>query len=312
VVAFLGLGITQTFIGLLSIVYLQKLLDTIPAVRKFFDLGAVFLAYALLCAVNYLLAYLEEYPRRILQYGIYQWAKVVAIKKISRIDYQAYQNLGTGKLVQLIEHGAESTQKILFEFYLRIVQEILPGIVFSLIFIGIYSHEIMLVLLGGYLIVFAISYVLLKYLHEKKEQILSHEEDFSRFSVRGFMELVVFRINKRFTREIERVEGLSDEIVKSKAQVRMIHELFFVLFAYIVFGIRLGVIYFQINQILAGVSTIGTLVALIRFVDMVYQPIAIFNVLYVDYKLDKVTLTLMPIMTTLRMSRRMPRSLTEP
>ncbi|MBN1936485.1 MAG: ABC transporter ATP-binding protein, partial [Anaerolineae bacterium] len=36
-------------------------------------------------------------------------------------------------------------------------------------------------------------------------------------------------------------------------------------------------------------STIGTLVALVAFVDQVYQPIAIFNVLFVDYKLNLVT-----------------------
>ena len=83
---------------------------------------------------------------------------------------------------------------------------------------------------------------------------------------------MVFRINKRFKPEIERINNISDKIVRSKAQIRMIHELFFTLFAYIVFIIEIGVIYFQVNQIIAGVSTIGTLVALVTFVHKVYQP----------------------------------------
>jgi len=288
-IGFLIIGITQTFIGLLSIVYFQKLLDQIPLVSEFSGLLTIFITYAVLSAVNYLLSYLEEYPYRMLDNGIYQWAKVFSMKKIATIDYKSYQNLGTGKLIQLIENGATATKNIVFGFYLKVIREIIPGIIFSLLFIGIYNKTIMLVLLAGYVIIFVISYVLFKFLRERKEEILTHEEDFSRFSVRGFMELLVFRVNKRFKPEIERISKISNDIVRSKAQIRMIHELFFVLFAYIVFFIEIVIIYFQVNQIIAGVSTVGTLVALITFVHKVYQPVAVFNVLLVDYKLNLVT-----------------------
>lgn len=42
-----------------------------------------------------------------------------------------------------------------------------------------------------------------------------------------------------------------------------------------------------ISNIIAGNTTIGILVALVSLIDRVYSPIAIFNVLYVQYKLNK-------------------------
>ncbi len=289
VIVYVGVCIPQYVVWTLSTVYYQRLIDQIVLVRSFFDLRNIFLIYALLGIIKYTFGYLLEYPYRILDNGIYQWAKVYALNKIARIDYRAYQGLGTGKLVQLVENGAQATKNILHGFYLFLLRDLIPQTVSSLLLIGIYDRTVMVFVLVSYVVVFFIAYLLLRYLREKKEKILVHEEDFSRFSVRGFMELVVFRLNKRFRREIERVESLSDTIVKSKAQMRMVHELFFVLYAYIMFFIQLGVIYYQIGQIAAGLSTIGTLVALVAFVDQVYQPIAILNVLFVDYKLNLVT-----------------------
>jgi ABC-type multidrug transport system fused ATPase/permease subunit len=68
----------------------------------------------------------------------------------------------------------------------------------------------------------------------------------------------------------------------------MIHEAFFALFALLVIMIKLAVLVYGARSLLAGHSSIGTLAAMIMFVDQIYSPIAIFNVLYVEYKLDLV------------------------
>ena len=53
------------------------------------------------------------------------------------------------------------------------------------------------------------------------------------FLIRGFMEMVVFRINKRFSYEIEKATLAKKEIVSSKVKMKLIHEAFFVIFALI-------------------------------------------------------------------------------
>lgn len=42
---------------------------------------------------------------------------------------------------------------------------------------------------------------------------------------------------------------------------------------------------------MSGESSVGVIIALIMFIDQVYTPVAMFNVLYVDYKLNRVTYT---------------------
>jgi ATP-binding cassette subfamily B protein len=69
----------------------------------------------------------------------------------------------------------------------------------------------------------------------------------------------------------------------------LINELFFTLAAYVRFCIVLGMTVFQVKQIIAGHSTVGTLVALVAFVNEATGPIAVFNVRFADYKLNMVT-----------------------
>lgn len=57
----------------------------------------------------------------------------------------------------------------------------------------------------------------MRFLRAETEKMLSNQQDFLRFSVRAFMELVVFRINRRFKSEFERVKGLSDEIIRPQS-----------------------------------------------------------------------------------------------
>lgn len=281
-------GVLQVLAASMSVVYFQKLLDRISLAQSFEAIFMVFLTYGILMIMSCISSYIDEHPMRILSNGIYHKLKLLALEKIAKIDYVSYQDIGTGRLVQLIENGASAGKKMLFDFYIYIFRDLVPSIVISLIIIGIYNTEIMIVIAVGYIFILIITNLLLKYLYKIKNRLLTYEENLSKYSVRGFMELVVFRINKRYKKEISKISDISNHIVKSQAKIRMIHELFFALFELIVITIKLVIIFTGINQVVSGRATIGTIVALIAFTDRIYTPIAIFNVKYVDFKLDKV------------------------
>jgi len=128
----------------------------------------------------------------------------------------------------------------------------------------------------------------MKYLYKIKDKILTSEEWLSRHFIRGFMEVVVFRLNKRFQKEICKIEKTSNSVVKSKTRIRMVHELFFTLFALIIILIKLIILFIGVAQVMNGKTSVGALIALMTFVDRIYSPIAILNVIFIDYKLDKV------------------------
>jgi ATP-binding cassette subfamily B protein len=287
--AVLAVGISQTFVGMYSLVYFQRLLDGFPAARQLADLLPLLVGYIGLTALNHVLIYLEGYPTSILNAGAVQWVKLKAMRKIASIDFLAYENMGTGNLIQVIENGAEAARNILSGFYLNIVRGILPQLVISLLFIRYYDQSLFLLILGGYGVFYVLSYSLMKFLRGEMEKMLSNKEDFSKFSVRAFMELVIFRINGRYKAEFERVKQISDEIVRSRAKVYLLQELFYTGFAFMVFVIEAGVVTQQAIKILAGASTVGTLVALVSFIRMVFGPITSFSMAYMGYKLDVVT-----------------------
>jgi len=157
--------------------------------------------------------------------------------------------------------------------------------VFSIIFVFFINRTVMVVIVSGYIVVFAVSNLLLKVLYKVKERILVNEEKFNHFLVRGFMEMVTFRINRRFAREVRKTEDASQEIVSSAVKIRMAHEAFFTIFAILVGFAKIGIIVYGWTT---GALTIGQIVALLLLVDNAYQPIAIFNVDYVAYKLNKI------------------------
>jgi ABC-type multidrug transport system fused ATPase/permease subunit len=285
----LVIGISQTFVGMYSLVYFQRLLDGFPAARQFSDLMPLLIGYIGLTALNHGLIYLEGYPTSILNTGALQWVKLKAMRKIASIDFLAYEDMGTGNLIQVIENGAEATRNILSGFYLNIVRGILPQLIISLFFIRYYDQTLFLLILAGYGVFYVLSYSLMKFLRGEMEKMLSNKEDFSKFSVRAFMELVVFRINGRYKAEFERVRQISDEIVRSRAKVYLLQELFYTGFAFMVFLIEAGVVVQQTTRILAGTSTVGTLVALVSFIRIVFGPITSFSMAYMGYKLDVVT-----------------------
>ena len=287
-VFFLVAGISQTFIGLYAISYFQRLIDSLTKARQFGDVSWAFWGYVTLTLANHILIYVGGYPSSLLHNGAYQWVKVRAMKKVARIDYLAYQNLGIGQLVQIVENGANATRNILNNFYLSLVRGILPSVLISFAFINYYDSTLLITILGAYGILFFASYYLLNYLRRAVDRMLSDQEDFSKFSARGFMELVVFRINGRFQKEIERVKQLSDEYVRSRAKIYLVQELFFTGFAALVFGLEIIMVVGQIDRILVGSSTVGTLVALVAFIKTVCSPISDFSYAYATYKLDMV------------------------
>lgn len=274
-------GILMSFFYNFNANYFQKLID------KFND-GSLtsgnIIIYGLALIVLCVLCYLDEYPKESLDHRIYLDLKLKALNKISRIDYQEYQSLGTGKLIQQIENGASAGKNVLYEFMFRLLRELFPSILFSMLFIYSISKKILLIILIGYIVVFIITKLLLKFLYQIKERILSNEEMMNHILVRGFMEMVVFRIHTRFKHEIEKVEQAKNEVVSSKVKMKLIHEAFFTIFAFLVNVIKIFIIsYGWITKSLS----IGAIIALITLIDNAYTPIAIFNVLFVQYKLDK-------------------------
>ena len=285
-IIFLLIGISQTFVGLYTVVFFQQLLDEVVAASALQELWEQLGWFIGLTAVNHLLIYLEGYPSKLLNNGSYLWAKLRAIKKIMHIDYLAYQTLGTGNLIQVIENGAPAVKNIFNGFYLQIVRSIIPSIVITFAFIGYYDRTLLFIIFGLYVILFFLSYYLMVVLQRETDKILSQQEDFSKFSVRGFMELIVFRINGRFRHEYERVRAISDDIVRGQAKIYLVQELFFTGFAFLIFALEVVVIVRQVNQIIAGISTVGALVALVTFIRKVGWPISSFSMAYVSYKVD--------------------------
>lgn len=230
------------------------------------------------------LDYLDEYPSNKLNHGIFLEYKLLALKKISTIDFLEYQKSGTGKLVQRIENGAMAGKNILYDFWFRMIRQLIPAMVFSLYYIWRIHSKIALIILSGYIFVFVVTNVLLKFLYQIKERILQNEEVLNYYLVRGFLEMVVFRMECQFPNEIKKANAAKKDIVDLKVKMAMIHEAFFGLFAVLVGMLNVIIlVYAWYNRTIS----VGAIVALLSLIENAYTPVAIFNVLYVQYKLDK-------------------------
>ena len=281
VLAYIGLGIFNAFMANYKTDYFQKVIDGLATGTLTF---AGVITYGLILLVNYCMNYLDNYPEKKLEYGIYLDFKLLSLRKISTIDYTEYQKIGTGKLVQRIENGSSAGRNVVFNFWLRLIRDLLPTIVFSVYFIWKIDKIITYILFVGYMLIFIITNILLKFLYKIKEKILNSEELFNHFLVRGFMEMLVFRMSKQFPSEIKKTRSAKENIVSSKVKMNMIHEAFFTIFALLVAMLDIGILFYAWNT---KNLTVGSIVALIALIENAYTPIAIFNVLYVQYKLDK-------------------------
>lgn len=83
---------------------------------------------------------------------------------------------------------------------------------------------------------------------------------------------------------MKRASGAKRIIVASKVKMTMIHEAFFTIFALLVACLDVGILLYAWNN---SQLSVGAVVALISLIDNAYTPIAIFNVIYIQYKLDK-------------------------
>ena len=278
---YLVLGVFNSFLLNYKADYFQKIIDGLSG-GTLTIIGIV--AYGIILLTGYILEYVDEYPAKKLEHGIYLDFKLLALQKISIIEYLEYVKLGTGKLVQKIENGSTAGRDVIFNFWLVLIRQLLPSILFSMYFIAKINRNIMYILMSGYLVVFVVSNVLLKVLMQMKEKVLNHEEMLNHYLIRGFMELVIFRVERQFPNEIRKAEDAKREIVSSKVKMNLIHEAFFTIFAWMVAFLNIGIIFYAWKS---KNLTAGEVVALISLVENAYVPIAIFNVIYVQYKLDK-------------------------
>lgn len=281
VLVYIGLGIFNAFMANYKADYFQKVIDGL-ADRTLAFAGVA--TYGFILLVNYCMNYLDNYPEKKLEHGIYLDFKLLSLRKISTIDYTEYQKIGTGKLVQRIENGSSAGRNVLFNFWLRLIRDLLPTIVFSVYFIWKIDKKVTYVLFVGYMLIFIITNILLKFLYKIKEKILNSEELLNHYLVRGFMEMLVFRMSKQFPNEIKKTHNAKESIVSAKVKMNMIHEAFFTIFALLVAMLDIGILFYawKIQNL-----TVGSVVALIALIENAYTPIAVFNVLYVQYKLDK-------------------------
>ena len=283
IIFYVLIGITINFLDLYGVTYYQKILDAF----QYHTLTLVpLIIYGVLLLVSTILGYIENYPEQQVKNKLYLDFKLQALKKMKSIDYLEYQKIGTGRLSQKAEDGATASRDIFIDFWLKIVRYLLPTALFSLIFIFRVKKEYVLFVFFGYIFMVIISNIILKKLYKLKEKILLNQESLNKHLIRGFMELVVFSTNKKFDTEIKITKDGIKNIVDGKTKIKLVHELFFTIFEMIVNVLKVVVLGYAV---LKSDLSVGAVVTVISLLGKAYEPIAIFNVEYVDYKLNKVT-----------------------
>lgn len=277
------IGIVINFLSLYSVTYYQKILDDFQFGRL---CGFPLVVYGILLVISTILGYVENYPEQQVKNKLYLDFKLCSLKKMKSIDYLEYLKIGTGKLTQRIEDGALASRDVLIDFWLKLVRYLIPTALFSLIFIFRVKRELVLFVFLGYVIVIIVSNLILKKLYLLKENILFNQEFLNKHLVRGFMELVVFRTNKKYDMEIEVTKEGIKNIVDGKTKIKLVHEVFFTVFALIVSILKVIVLWYAVKD---GSLSVGAVVTVLSLLGKAYEPIAIFNVEYVDYKLNLVT-----------------------
>lgn len=283
IIFYVLIGIIINFLDLYSVTYYQKILDAF----QFQTLTIVpLITYGVLLLISTILGYIENYPEQQVKNKLYLDFKLQSLKKMKSIDYLEYQKIGTGRLTQKAEDGATASRDIMINFWLKLFRYLLPTAIFSLIFIFRVKKGYVLFVFLGYIIVVIISNLILKKLYKLKESILLNQEFLNKHLVRGFMELVVFRTNKKFDTELKVTKEGIKNIVDGKTKIKLVHEIFFTVFALIVNILKVVVLGYAV---LKSDLSVGAVVTVISLLGKAYEPIAIFNVEYVDYKLNKVT-----------------------
>ena len=84
VLVYIGLGIFNSFVANYKVDYFQKVIDGL-ADRTLAFAGVA--TYGFILLVNYCMNYLDNYPKKKLEHGIYLDFKLLSLRKISTIDY---------------------------------------------------------------------------------------------------------------------------------------------------------------------------------------------------------------------------------
>ena len=163
VLAYIAIGIFNSFMANYKVDYFQKVVDGMTDRTLAFS---TIVLYAAILVVSYCMNYVEEYPAKKLEYGIFLDFKLMALQKISKIKYSEYQKIGTGKLVQRIENGAQAGRNVLYSFWFCLIRQLVPTICFSIYFVWKINKRITYVLLLGYAVIFIITNILLKFLYQ--------------------------------------------------------------------------------------------------------------------------------------------------
>lgn len=283
IIFYVLIGILINFLDLYGVTYYQKILDAF----QFKTLTIIpLIIYGSLLIISTILGYIENYPEQQVKNKLYLDFKLQSLKKMKTIDYLEYQKIGTGRLAQKVEDGSTAARDIMVDFWLKLFRWLLPTALFSLFFIYRVKKEFVLFVFLGYVIVIIISNIILKKLYKLKEKILLNQEFLNKHLIRGFMELVVFRTNKKYDTEIQITKDGIKNIVDAKTRIKLVHEIFFSVFALIVNVLKVVVLGYAV---LKSDLSVGAVVTVISLLGKAYEPIAIFNVEYVDYKLNKVT-----------------------
>lgn len=283
IIIYMFIGIIINFLSLYSITYYQKILDNfqynVLVIKQI-------IVYGVLLVTATLLGYIENFPEQKVKNKLYLDFKLQALKKMKTIDYLEYQKIGIGRLTQKVEEGAQALKNIIVDFWLKLLREILPTALFSLVFIFNIKKELVLFVISGYIIVIIISNFILKKLYGLKENILVNQEILNKHLVRGFMELVIFRTNKKYDTEVKIVKSEIKNIVDSKTKIKLVHEIFFTAFEILV---NVLIVLILIYSFFTLNLSVGAIVTILSLISKAYQPIAIFNVEYIDYKLNKIS-----------------------
>ena len=283
IIFYVLIGIVINFIDLYSVTYYQKILDAFQFKTLTYT---PLIIYGILLITSTIFGYIENYPEQKVKHGLYFDFKLQALRKMKTIDYLEYQKIGTGILTQKVEDGSSASRDILFNFWFRILRELLPTFLFSLFFIYNVNKKFVLFVFIGYVIVIIVSNIILKRLYKLKENILTNQEFLNKHLVRGFMELVVFRTNKKYDTEIKVTKNAIKNVVNEKVKIRLVHEMFFTIFAFLVDLLKIAILFYAVFNLDVSVGAIVTVIALLY---KAYEPIAIFNVEYTSYKLNKIT-----------------------
>ena len=231
------LGIIGCLCTAAGVRVLQKLLDGLTSGSTPLWLLGV---YAVLLIEPYIGAYLDNHPDQNLRHGIYFQLKTEALEKMRTVAYTSWQEFGMGTLIQRVEAGAEAGRDICCDFYINLISGLAPQIIITAVFIAFTDLRIFYWVLAGYVAVFIITNLLLKALYSVKNRILLSEEIFNHRLVRGFMELVVFRMYRRFGDEVKSAREEAAGIRSARVEMVMIHEAFFALFVILVGLLKLG------------------------------------------------------------------------